>query len=138
MIKSLITALTLIVTVSVADASAVKSRSGITVSVSPSAQRALQCVVDHVEASGVRIKYMRGIGRGTVRGSMHPSGNALDINQTGRNITRPVIPRSVSNAAADACGVISGARWGYADNGHWNLARHGEAKEPWPRVVQAP
>lgn len=91
------------------------------VRVAPSARAALQCVVDHVQGAGVRIKYMRGFGRGTVRGSRHPDGNALDINQTGRNRTSPHVPPSVSNAAADKCGVISGARWGHADNGHWNL-----------------
>jgi len=114
----------------------VKSSRGIAVRVSPGARAALQCVVDHVEAAGARIKAMRGYGNGTVRGSLHPSGRALDINQVRRDVTSPHIPRSVANAAADKCGVISGARWGYADNGHWNLAVHGRAtQEPWPRVL---
>ena len=115
----------------------VKSRSGVSVRVSPNAHTALQCVVDYVEAAGVRIKAMRGYGPGTVRASLHPSGRALDINQTDRDITIPHVPRLVSNAAADKCGVISGARWGYADNGHWNLAVHGRVtQEPWPRVLR--
>ena len=113
----------------------VRSRSGVAIRVAPSARAALQCVVDRVEAAGVRIAAMRGYGAGTVRGSLHPSGRAMDINQTARDVTRPAVPRSISNAAADACGVISGARWGYADNGHWNLAVHGRPREPWPRVV---
>jgi len=71
----------------------------------------------------VRIKYMRGYGKGTVRGSLHPSGNAIDINQTHRDRTSPAVPRHVANAAADRCGVVSGARWGYADNGHWNMTQ---------------
>jgi hypothetical protein len=114
----------------------VRSHSGVAVRVAPSARAALQCVVDYVEAHGVHIKAMRGYGYGTVAHSLHPSGRALDINQTDRNITHPVVPRGVSNAAADRCGVISGARWGYADNGHWNLIIHGRhTQEPWPRVV---
>ena len=118
--------------------SVVRSIRGVAVRVAPSARAALQCVVDYVEARGVRITAMRGYGAGTVRASLHPSGRAIDINQTHRNVTRPIVPRSVSNAAADKCGVISGARWGYADNGHWNLAIHGRAsQEPWPRVVKA-
>lgn len=115
--------------------SLVRSSSGVVVRVAPSARAALQCVVDAVEAAGVRIKSMRGYGAGTVRASLHPSGRAIDINQTARNVTHPHVPRAVSNAAADKCGVISGARWGYADNGHWNLSMHGRAQEPWPRVA---
>lgn len=117
--------------------SVVRSQSGVAVKVASDARAALQCIVDHVEAAGVRVKAMRGYGAGTVRGSLHPAGRALDINQTDRDVTWPPVPRRVSNAAADKCGVISGARWGYADNGHWNLAVHGRTtQEPWPRVVQ--
>lgn len=112
----------------------VASRSGIRVRVNASARAALQCVVDHVEASGVRIKAMRGYGPGTVRGSLHPGGRAIDINQTARDVTRPAVPRAVANAAADRCGVVSGARWSYADNGHWNLYSTSSV-EPWPRVL---
>lgn len=117
----LLTATVVVLLSSSAYATTVTSRSGIRVQVSNGAYPALQCVVDYVEHAGVRITSMRGTGRGTVRASLHPSGNALDINQYARNRTRPHVPTSVSNAAADACGVISGARWGYADNGHWNL-----------------
>lgn len=118
------------------NAASVRSKSGVVIKVAPPARAALQCVVDYVESHGVKIKYMRGYGSGTVRGSLHPSGRAIDINQTARNITRPAVPRAVSNAAADHCGVISGARWGYADNGHWNLMETGRPSEPWPRVVR--
>jgi len=99
----------------------VKSGSGVTARVALTAKEKLQCVVDYVESHGVHIVSLRGIGKATVSGSLHPSGRALDINQDGRNVTHPHVPRSVSNAAADHCGVISGARWRYADNGHFNL-----------------
>lgn len=122
--------------VSLADAATVRSRSGVRIKVAPSARLALQCVVDYVESRGIRIKAMRGYGRGTVAASLHPSGRALDINQIARDVTRPVVPRSISNAAADKCGVTSGARWGYADNGHWNLRLVSEPLEPWPRVLR--
>lgn len=101
-------------------AATISSRSGIRIQVSPHAAAKLQCVINYVERY-VRIKYMRGYGRGTVRGSRHPSGNALDINQYARGRTRPAIPMHVSNGAADTCGVTSGARWLNQDNGHWNL-----------------
>lgn len=114
----------------------VRSKSGVAVQVTPAAREALQCIVDYVESAGVKITAMRGYGRGTVRASLHPGGKALDINQTHRDVTSPKVPRSISNAAADRCGVISGARWGYADNGHWNLAVTGQPHEPWPRVLK--
>lgn len=101
----------------------VRSSTGITVRVAPAARASLQCVVDHVERAGVRVASMRGYGRGSVRASVHPIGYALDINQYRRNGTRPHIPPAVSNAAGEACGVISGAAWGDKDNGHWNLSR---------------
>jgi hypothetical protein len=114
----------------------VRSASGVRISVNPSAQVALQCVVDYVEQAGIKITAMRGYGRGTVRGSLHPSGRAIDINQTARDATRPRVPRDVANNAADKCGVVSGARWSYPDNGHWNLKSR-YAREPWPRTLHA-
>lgn len=112
----------------------VRSRSGVRVKVAAAAQHRLQCVVNYVEAHGVRITAMRGYGRGTVRHSLHPSGRALDINQTDRNVTHPAVPHAVASAAGRTCGVISGSDWSYADNGHWNL-KSGHDREPWPRVV---
>jgi hypothetical protein len=96
----------------------------------------MQCVVDFVEQAGVKITAMRGYGRGTVRGSLHPSGRAIDINQYARDATRPQVPRQIANDAADKCGVVSGARWSYPDNGHWNLKSR-YAREPWPRTLHA-
>lgn len=107
-------------------AGTVRSRSGVSVNVAPSAVGPLQCVVDYVERAGVRIKVMRGTGSGSVKASLHPAGKALDINQTHRNRTSPHVPVRVANAAADKCGVISGARWRNADNGHWNLRDRGQ------------
>lgn len=103
----------------------VRSHSGIAVRVAPSARKALQCVIDFVEQHGVRIMALRGYGPGTVAGSLHPAGKALDINQYARDRTRPGVPRRVSNLAGDKCGVVSGARWRDADNGHWNLVVSG-------------
>lgn len=105
-----------------AQAASVQSKSGVRVQVSRSAQRALQCVIDYVERHGVRIKSMRGYGRGTVAHSLHPSGRALDINQVARGVTRPSIPHSIANAAGSNCGVISGGTWHNDDVGHWNIA----------------
>lgn len=114
-----------------AESAEVRSHTGIRIHVAEGARKALQCVVDYVERHGVKIKAMRGYGAGTVAGSLHPSGRALDINQTARDVTSPRVPRSVSNGAGEACGVISGARWRDADNGHFNLG-HGR-----PRRVEA-
>jgi hypothetical protein len=102
-------------------AATICARSGVCVRVAPAAAHKLQCIINHVEAAGVKIKAMRGIGRGTVRRSRHPAGMALDINQTARGRTSPHVPGRVSDAAGSACGVISGNRWRSNDNGHWNL-----------------
>lgn len=99
----------------------VRSRSGVSVRVHPSAVAKLQCVVNYVESAGVRIKYMRGYGRGTVRGSLHPSGRAIDINQYARGRTRPHINASVAAGATRTCGVVGGESWRNRDDGHWNL-----------------
>src|SRR5262245_12473081 len=104
-----------------ASAATVCSSNKICVRVAPEARAKLQCVVDHVERAGVRVKSMRGYGRGTVRGSRHPSGHAIDINQTARGRTKPHVPRQVANAAGRACGVVSGGTWRHDDTGHWNL-----------------
>ncbi len=113
----------LLVTAMPADAAQVCSRSGICVGVAPSARAALQCVVNYVERHGVRVRAMRGYGHGTVAASLHPSGQALDINQTARNVALGV-PRNVANAAGRVCGVVSGGTWRHADNGHWNVRTH--------------
>ena len=106
-----------------ANAARICSQSRKCVNVAPSAAKALQCVIHYVEQAGVRIVAMRGYGHGTVHGSQHPAGRALDINQTGRGRfgRNPRVPGHVADAAADHCGVISGNRWANNDNGHWNL-----------------
>jgi hypothetical protein len=104
------------------NAAVVSSRSGIRVRVSPTARPKLQCVVDYIEGRGIRIAAMRGYGKGTVRASLHPSGQALDINQTGRDRTSPHIPVALANAAGLHCDVVSGGTWGNRDTGHWNMA----------------
>lgn len=99
-------------------------------SVASSAQPILQCVLDHVEAAGVRITALGGIRPGRCStASMHPCGKALDINQTARDVNGP--PRYVSSAAALACGAVSGSWWSRnPDNGHFQVGgwagTHGE------------
>ena len=106
-----------------AEAATVKSRSGILIHVAENARSALQCVVNYVEKAGVRIVSMRGYGPGTIAHSLHPSGQAIDINQVGRGVfgRNPRVPGRVADKAADKCGVISGNRWANNDLGHWNL-----------------
>lgn len=102
-----------------ADASIVQSRSGARANVSAALAPHAQCLINRIDASGHRIRYMRGYGRGTVRGSLHPAGNALDIDQSGRN--RANLPRA-AHYWAQACGLVSGASWrGAPDFGHFQL-----------------
>lgn len=103
-----------------AEAATVRARSGATAQVAAGSAGKFQCLIDRLEGSGVSIKFMGGYrAHGSVRGSLHPSGRALDINQYARNVTRPHVPAGIGNAAASACGLIHGAVWRHADGGHF-------------------
>lgn len=106
---------------SLAHAGTVRSKSGATAHVADRAVRHFQCLVDKLDASGYRIKFMGGWRKhGSVRRSLHPAGLALDINQYSRNVTRPRIPKAAT-AMAQACGLIHGEVWGWSDAGHFQL-----------------
>ncbi|MBN9007224.1 MAG: hypothetical protein J0H40_17640 [Rhizobiales bacterium] len=99
----------------------IRSASGATAHVAARAAGAFQCLVDALDRQGYPIHFMGGWrAHGSVRASLHPAGLALDINQLRRNVTRPRMPRN-EIALANACGLISGAQWGWADSGHFQL-----------------
>lgn len=99
----------------------IRSRSGVTAHVAGRATGAFQCLVAALDRQGYPIRFMGGYRRhGSVRGSLHPAGLALDINQYGRNRTRPRMP-SNEIALANACGLIAGAQWANGDSGHFQL-----------------
>lgn len=93
---------------------------GVTTTVAPGAAGPLQCVLDALQTRGYPVRFIRGHGRGSVRGSLHPSGHALDVNQTARGRTTPPMP-SDEVALARACGAISGASWRNNDSGHFQV-----------------
>lgn len=114
-------ALALACVASNAEAGTVRSRSGATAHVADRAVRHFQCLVDKLDASGYKIRFMGGWRKhGSVKRSLHPAGLALDINQYSRNVTRPRIPKAAT-AMARACGLIHGEVWGWADAGHFQL-----------------
>lgn len=80
----------------------------------------LQCVLNALHAVGYPIRFIRGYGRGSVRGSLHPSGLALDVNQTSRGRTVPRMPHN-EVSLAEACGALSGAVWHNNDSGHFQI-----------------
>jgi hypothetical protein len=99
----------------------IRSISGATAHVATRAAHAFQCLVDRLEAAGYPIRFMGGWrAHGSVRGSLHPAGLALDVNQLARNRTRPAMP-SNEIALANSCGLVSGAQWHWADSGHFQL-----------------
>lgn len=99
----------------------VRSASGATAHVAAHAAAAFQCLIDRLDAQGYPIRFMGGWrAHGSVRASLHPAGLALDINQYARNRTRPRMPAN-EIALANACHLISGAQWGWADSGHFQL-----------------
>jgi hypothetical protein len=102
-------------------AGVVRSASGATAHVASRATGAFQCLVSALDRQGYPIRFMGGWrAHGSVRASLHPAGLALDINQQGRNITRPRMPGN-EIALANSCGLISGAQWANADSGHFQL-----------------
>ncbi len=99
----------------------VRSSSGATAHVAGRATAAFQCLVSALDRQGYPIRFMGGWrAHGSVRGSLHPAGLALDINQYGRNVTRPRMPRN-EVTLANSCGLIAGAQWANADSGHFQL-----------------
>lgn len=99
----------------------VRSASGATAHVANRATGAFQCLVSALDRQGYPIRFMGGWrAHGSVHGSLHPAGLALDINQYGRNVTRPRMPRN-EIALAKSCGLIAGAQWANADSGHFQL-----------------
>jgi hypothetical protein len=83
---------------------------------------AFQCVINKLEGEGYPVKFMGGwASHGHIRHSLHYAGLALDINQIERNVTKPPMPKNEIEIAR-GCGLTSGASWGYADSGHFELS----------------
>lgn len=102
-----------------ANAGNVHAQSGATATVAGDAVGAFQCLISGLDNIGYRIHFMGGWRKhGSVRGSLHPAGLALDINQFARNVTRPRMPEAATGIA-NSCGLIHGASWRHADAGHF-------------------
>jgi hypothetical protein len=99
----------------------VRSVSGAVAHVAAHATGAFQCLVTALDNAGYPIRFMGGWrARGSVRGSLHPHGLALDVNQVSRNVTMPRMP-SNEIVLANSCGLVSGAQWANGDSGHFQL-----------------
>lgn len=100
----------------------VKAASGAVAYVAKSATGAFQCMVNSLERVGYPIHSLGGFAHsGHIRHSLHYVGLALDINQIGRNVTRPSMP-SNEIQIANACGLISGRQWSRSpDSGHFQV-----------------
>lgn len=99
----------------------VQASTGAKASVSTVARPHFVCLIGKLEAVGYRIDFMGGYAsRGN--SSAHPTGNALDINQTGRNIVTRRLPPNATELARD-CGLTHGAVWSNPDQGHFEMPR---------------
>lgn len=99
----------------------VRSKSGATAHVAARATAAFQCLLDGLDRQGYPIDFISGWrAQGSVRGSLHPAGLALDVNQIRRNVTRPRMPVN-EIALANACHLVSGAQWANGDSGHFQV-----------------
>ena len=99
----------------------IRSASGAVAHVASRAMGAFQCLVNKLDTQGYPVKFMGGWrAHGSVRGSLHPAGLALDVNQIRRNATRPAMP-SNEIELANSCGLVSGAQWANSDSGHFQV-----------------
>ncbi len=99
----------------------VVAKSGARASVSIVAKPHFVCLIEKLEAAGYKIDFMGGYAeRGN--SSAHPTGNALDINQTGRNVVTRRFPAGVAQMAS-ACGLVHGAMWDRPDQGHFEMPK---------------
>lgn len=93
------------------------SQSGKRASVSAVALPHFQCLLAKLEGAGYRVDFMGGFGPRS-NPSAHPTGNALDINQTGFGRVTRRFPGNIEEMC-NACGVYSGAHFG--DYGHFEM-----------------
>lgn len=90
--------------------------------VAQTAAHAFAGFVGALEREGYRIAFIGGYRRhGSVVGSLHPRGLAIDINQTGRNRVTRRFPSGVTALAA-RFGLLHGAVWDHPDTGHFEMA----------------
>ncbi len=95
--------------------------SGAKTSVSIVARPHFVCLLTKLEAVGYRVDFMGGYAsRGN--SSAHPTGNALDINQTSRNVVTRRLPGNITELAR-GCGLVHGAVWSNPDQGHFEMPR---------------
>lgn len=93
---------------------------GVSAQVASAASAPLQCVLSALTARGYPVRFIRGYGSGSVPHSLHPSGMALDVNQTSRGRTVPHMPQDEVTLAR-VCGAVSGASWRNNDSGHFQV-----------------
>ena len=118
------------------------ARSGATASVSYEALPHFQCLVTRLENVGYHIDFMGGYASRS-NPSAHPTGNALDINQTGRGRVTRSLPYGFVGMA-ESCGLYSGSNFG--DTGHFemphkygyvNIGRRYASRRHVPQYVEA-
>jgi hypothetical protein len=107
------------VPVCAAYAAIVTSSSGRHASVSSAFQPHAQCFIRKLDAAGYHIKFMTGYAKRS-NVSAHPTGNAIDINQTGFGRVTHRFPAGYLQMASE-CGVYSGSHFG--DYGHFEMPR---------------
>jgi hypothetical protein len=92
---------------------------GVSTSVNPVALPKFQCLIAGLEQVGYHIVTLGGYGQ-RPNPSAHPTGCALDVNQTARNRTLRPLPANAT-AIAHKCGLVHGAEWRNPDGGHFEM-----------------
>lgn len=109
----------------------IQTGSGVGTSVSGEAAPHFQGFLDDLEAAGAPISSVGGFNRrriaGSSRMSQHSYGNAIDINQSARNIVTPAFAKWARENPdklrefEHKHGLVSGASWRSPDFGHWEF-----------------
>jgi hypothetical protein len=99
----------------------IDAKTGAVAYVSARALPRFACLLAKLDAAGYPVREIGGFGERPNNASAHPTGNALDVNQCGRNCVSPRLPKGFADMA-EACGLVSGSSWrGSPDTGHFEM-----------------
>lgn len=102
----------------------IRAQSGATAVVAKASAPKFQALVDKLEESGTKIKFMGGLRKTKIAGtriwSKHASGNAIDVCQVARNRVTCSLPSNATQIAASV-GLLHGAVWRHPDAGHFEV-----------------
>lgn len=116
----------------------IRTRSGKSVKVASEFAPNFQGFLDDYEKAGGNVGLLGGVSERPGNASYHPTGRAIDVNQTGRGIrSRDLnLPLSVEDALAQKWGLRSGNSFRSNDNGHFEVNDAAAARAAIDRIAR--